>query len=1135
MHLYIYPLIETRMDRTYPLIWWAILWLNVPAWAQTGPFGNEWINHQQTYLKIPVIQPGIYRITVSELQKAGLPTATLDPSTLQLFHRGIEQAIYVPGESDNRLDPADFIEFYGQGNDGAPDSTGYSPPAAQPHAYYSLYSDTTAYFLTWRLDGKPGKRMASYLDTNQTSLMPEPYHWASELRVFTDTYAAGAVYPRGAGPNEGSILSGYDTGEGWTGPLIKAGSRHDQPFSLTNFLATAGTSPTVTWLVVGRNANDHQVRFSAGSSVSSQRPLGQASFQSYEPARFGSTLTAADISEASTLVVSLTPSQPNEEVALSYLELRYPQRTDLGGSRNKLVQLRSNPSGRSYLDLSNVPAETRLFDITDPNHVERVDGKRPVNRWQGVIHHTQTARTLLATSQPRSVSALKPVRFRPIDPDRHNYLIITHPLLQQPTGDVSDPVQAYAAYRASEAGGQYDTLTVPIDQLFDQFSYGERHPLAIRRFADLMGRNKREGPVFLFLIGQSRDPQGVRNIPDGPLLDLIPNAGWPGSDLGLVAGLHGEPANVPALPIGRLNARHPQQVLDYLRKVKQQEDTTEPALWRKNILHLSGGRSAFELRLFRDYTNDFGAVAEKSYAGARVTTLSKQTDNAVETLPVAPLINEGFGLITLFGHSSLDVADIDIGFVSNDRLGYRNKGRYPCMLVNGCAAGNFFFGRPTFGSDWILTPERGAIAFIAHTHNGLPSTLKAYTDTFYALLTDSNFVAQPIAVLQRETIRRFLKTNSSVYAITTAQQMTLQGDPAVRIFPFANPDFAFEPNTLALHDAKGNAFTTASDTIQVSAVVINYGRVSNKPLPIRIRHYAADGRLVQEKRIVQPAPAYADTLYWTLPHDRTTAGETYIDVTLDPDNQLTEGNETNNQAGISTDGKQTGPPVPTDQTPPFIEVAFDGRRIGDGDIIAPQPVIDVWLHDENLRLPLTDTTGLDLYLQRPCLPEPCPYERISLQENSARWIPAGVNNTFQLRYQPPAPLPDGRYTFLALGRDLSGNQAAPYQIRVRVRTTPELIDAGVYPNPFTGQTRFFVTLTGQTPPTDLSIRITDPTGQLVRSLHSPARIGLNEWSWDGTTDTGVRLPTGIYTYTILGIDRPLADNVLLTGHILFSR
>ncbi|MVM37780.1 hypothetical protein GO730_09595 [Spirosoma sp. HMF3257] len=789
--------------------------------STTNSDPTHWIVQSQTYVKIPVFQNGLYRITSAELIQVGVPVNQLDPATLQLFHRGVEQAIYVEGEADKRFDTSDFLEFYGQRNDGSQDSLLYKPHTAQPHSYYSLFSDTTAYFLTWRLDGKPGKRMEAYTDTTFTGLAPEPYHWQEELRIFTDTYPAGTIYPLGADYKNGAILTNYDTGEGWTGPIVQARDHFEQAITLTKFSSVVDSNnnpinPRVSYLLVGRNPGTHRVRCLAGSSTATLREVGIATFANYENARVDVELRPSDIGQLGTIILGIQPQEEGEEVSVSYLNIQYPQRIGLDSLGEKVLHLRVNPKERSFLDLPNTPINTRLFDISDPNNVKYIAGKWSNGHWQGVVQNTQIPRTILATSQPRMVPSIHPVSFRQIDPQKHNYLIITHPLLRKPAGTEADPVRAYAAYRASEAGGRYDTLTVNIDQLFNQFSYGERHPLAIRRFAEYMLRNDGSRSKFMFLIGQSRDPQSVRKLPNVSSLDLLPNAGWPGSDIGLVEGLNGEAANVPAMAIGRLNTANSQSVLDYLNKVKEHENTAEPALWRKQVIHLSGGRNRYELQTFRRFVDEFKTVIEGKFSGGRVITLSKQTDNLVESLPVSDLVNQGVGMISMFGHSSLDVADIDIGFVSNDILNYRNKGRYPFLLVNGCAAGNTFFGRPTFGSDWILTPDRGAVLFLAHTYNGFATPLKNYSDQLYALLADSQYVSKPIGLIQQEVIRRYLTANTTIYDITTAQQMTLQGDPAIAVFPYATPDFAFAPGSLRLRNSQGDSLTAQSDSARVS-------------------------------------------------------------------------------------------------------------------------------------------------------------------------------------------------------------------------------------------------------------------------------------------------------------------------------
>ena len=104
---------------------------------------EAWINYSQQYFKIPVAKDALYKLTFDDLANAGFPVNT-DPRTIQLFHRGVEQAIIVQGESDGVLSSGDFIEFYGKKNDGTLDANLYKPSSLQPHPYYNLYSDTTS-------------------------------------------------------------------------------------------------------------------------------------------------------------------------------------------------------------------------------------------------------------------------------------------------------------------------------------------------------------------------------------------------------------------------------------------------------------------------------------------------------------------------------------------------------------------------------------------------------------------------------------------------------------------------------------------------------------------------------------------------------------------------------------------------------------------------------------------------------------------------------------------------------------------------------------------------------------------------------------------------------------------------------
>jgi len=301
----------------------------------------------------------------------------------------------------------------------------------------------------------------------------------------------------------------------------------------------------------------------------------------------------------------------------------------------------------------------------------------------------------------------------------------------KPAGGNDDAVDAYASYRASAAGGSHNTLVADMTQLYDQFSFGELTPLAIYNFMDFLVA--RGDPEYLFLIGKGleigfnyyrRDPA------EFVYHNLIPPAGSPGADMTYTAGLKGTRIE-PAVPTGRLTASTPHQIINYLIKVKETEALPFDNLWRKEVLHLSGGVTESELSNFRFHLDGFKSIAEDVHLGGKTITFQKQNRETVEFINVSKVINEGINLVTFFGHSAPNIIDIDIGFVTAEENGYNNQGKYPVFLMNGCNAGAIYNHSLIFGEDWMLAANKGGIGFIAHSSFGFPLQLRTYSKLFY--------------------------------------------------------------------------------------------------------------------------------------------------------------------------------------------------------------------------------------------------------------------------------------------------------------------------------------------------------------------------------------------------------------------
>jgi len=177
------------------------------SFSQTG---DEWIVGCQEYYKIPVGKEGIYKIDYANLTALGPALENVDPRNFQLFRNGQEQYIYVQGEQDGSFDQGDLIEFYGQKNDGTLETKLYKSPSDQPHQDYSIFTDTSSYYLTWS-SSPSSKRYSAYYDNNYAGKTSNTDFMHSVIQVFTSRYFAGIPINNDAA----QLYSEYTGGEGF--------------------------------------------------------------------------------------------------------------------------------------------------------------------------------------------------------------------------------------------------------------------------------------------------------------------------------------------------------------------------------------------------------------------------------------------------------------------------------------------------------------------------------------------------------------------------------------------------------------------------------------------------------------------------------------------------------------------------------------------------------------------------------------------------------------------------------------------------------------------------------------------------------------------------------------------------------
>ncbi|WP_068839881.1 putative type IX secretion system sortase PorU2 [Pontibacter akesuensis] len=852
-------------------------------------YGNEWIDYSKTYYKLKVTETGLYKLDHAYLSSLGIAGA--NPQHLQLFRRGKEVAIYVAGESDGRLDPQDFVEFFGERNDGVLDQELYKNPAHQVHQLHSMYTDTAAYFLTINTTGN-NKRMRE-VNPAVAGRTPEPYHLQKALLVQANRYSQGRQY-------EQNWMPWMDAGEGYS----SSPSTNSQNFIVSGVsnVETTGPVPILTYAIVGPDSKAHNVDINLINGTFS-RNINNLSYGSYSFAKATQPIAITDVNRTNnTLTLQLVPkavSGSTGAVGLAYAQLLYPQKSVfIGGSMT--IYTDSLTKAAYYYELAGAPSTVVAYDVTEKGEVRRIEGHAADGRKGFVIDGTSISRKVLLANTAAALipaGSTKGIKFRNIKPEEHNYLIVSNKVLMQKVGtsNLAAPA-AYAAYRGSAAGGGYDTLLVFVDDLVNQFHYGEFSSNSIKKFCSYMSTSAREKHLLLLGKGVEADKVNYRNVASRAQ-DIVPTGGFPASDILFSVDFRSNDYT-PKMATGRVSSKSALEIINYLDKLKVYEATPAGIPWRKNVLHLGGGKTAREIRDISNYIDTYTRIAEGPFLGANVTEKTRQNlSEVIEELDVSKEVNSGLSLLTFFGHSSPTYTDLNIGYVSSALSNYSNEGKYPVILMNGCNVGNAYINNYTsFGEDWLNTPKKGAIAMIAHVGAGYPDKLHIYASNFYSIgLSSEKYYGQTLGMVQREVINRMAQGYLNNTEVALVLEIALQGDPAVHLYNPSKPDYLVTNNSLKLRNSTGDLATVSSDSLKLSFNVENLGKAITDSISVSVKRTFPDNTVSPTQNFKIGSVYRSKQVELTLPNKGVSAlGINIFEVTVDSDKVIDELNEDNN-------------------------------------------------------------------------------------------------------------------------------------------------------------------------------------------------------------------------------------------------
>ncbi len=860
------------------------------SWLARAQYGFEWINFDQSYYKIKLNENGWYRVTRAELEAQGFPVASVNADRLQMFRRGQELAIQVAKQGDNTLD---YVEFYGERNDARYDTELYEQPEFHAHEKYSLFTDSAAYFITWREDAGPTRRISSASPASPAGLTPLPHHQQETFGLTVGNFNEGT--PAGQAGGEFLYSSRYSNGEAF-GRRRRTGQTETLTFTLED-VAGMG-QPMLTFTLLSYSSGAHSVDVEAGPNTGSLRTLTNVQFEGYGFVKETVPFELTDIDASGQLVIRYRVVA-SSAVGPSETIVHYPQTLNqpTGEQRHFYIPDQS-PTDRALLSIGTMDATgVRLYDVTDPFNPILLPKTDFADRLEVVVPNSDQDRLVLAVSNPLAAGTISAANISTINPVGKDYLIITHSGLREPVNG-TDPVQRFINYRESPAGGSHSILTAEIRNLYNLFNYGDPSgPQAIRKYLEYVYAVGT--PERLFIIGKGQEYRWKFYYIFSTDSVHVPTFGAPGGDNLFVEGL-ANPDEL-ALEVGRLSVTSPVEVDNYVSKVIAMESLPFDALWRKDVLQLSGGQTSSELATFAGYIEDFEGDVVSDFLGGRAINFKKQSTQVVEYIDITEVINEGAGLVTFFGHSSGTIADIEIGFVTDGQFGYNNRDKYPVFLINGCDAGGIFRRDTTFGENWMKARQLGALAFIAHTEQAANTNLKLFSDLFYEFsFNDSLTLGKSIGSILLQTAKAFYERfGNSPVSQTQVLQTQLQGDPAITIFGAREPDYAVTPAEIQVRPLQGNQLLASQDSIDLWLPVKNFGRTVLDSLVIQVDRTFPGGQTTSYFKGF-PRVLRLDTLQFRLPNPVGTeiSGINRFQIFIDPVGDTPELNKTNNQATV---------------------------------------------------------------------------------------------------------------------------------------------------------------------------------------------------------------------------------------------
>jgi hypothetical protein len=747
-------------------------------------------------------------------------------------------------------------------------------------------------FLTWN-NSINNKRVFIETDVNFTSYSPASYFYSEKVEAYRNNYSLGEQFV-------GDAISDprYVNGEGY-GKFINKGQSIQTSFGFLNVYPSslpAYIKVSYSGTTINYNTGisfDHQLKVDYLNNASNFVNLNDTTFFGIKQMFISKQIVANQLQNNSAIKVT-SENNPsiitNNQTNIHYVYLKYPQIPDFLNTSEQHFFVDNSTSVKTFIDIQNVnvgSSQVVCYDLTNHKYITTVTSG---NNVKFLIPNSASQKEcfLTTTANISNINSLVPVNqnglfvnYKTSNPDSA-FLIITHKSLQNSAND-------YKLYRQSAAGGSNHVIMADIDDLYDQFAYGNiKNPLAIKNFCRFLSDSLPTPPKYLLLLGKSIKSTILSSSPNYWSSCKVPTIGNPSSDNYLTAGIHGANSATPFIPLGRVSANNDIDIINYLNKVKSHElglKNVPPDDWRKHVLHFSGGSDIYQQVAFEQYLKTFGNIIKDTLFGAETFSFQKNSTAPIQIVvsdSVTELINYGASIITFFGHGSVTGFDQAI----DDPNAYNNKDKYPLFLANSCYSGDIHLpGSTSTSENFTLINEKGSIGFIASSSSGVVSSLYYFTQQMYKSFAYETYYKGIGDALKNSSNKTFFVDQLQQI---TSLEMTLEGDPSVKINAFVQPDYVINNSYVSLD------LNSYADSVGINIRIRNNGKAIQDSFIVRTERYYPNGDSITFFHKVK-APLNEDTLRFFILKDFDNGiGLNHFKIKIDDLNEISELAENNN-------------------------------------------------------------------------------------------------------------------------------------------------------------------------------------------------------------------------------------------------